>query len=434
VLAPAIGLAENGFPVSPRLAESLAQHKSRLAQFPATRAVFFDTEGNTLPARARLIQKDLASTFRAIAARGSAAFYQGGIAADIVRAVNESPVRPGKMSLADLAAYDAPLRAPAKSSYRLAELYGMGPPSSGGPSMFELLNLLEWNGAVNYAPRSFALAHTFVHATRQVYADRELYLADADWVNVPAAGLMSKEYARDLSNKARWLGPLQPVAPGRPPGADHSAHGVGTSDESVSTTHLVVVDAERNIAMATTTIEMAFGSGIVVPGRGFLLNNELTDFSAVPVGVDGKPVANRIEGGKRPRRTALDIPDSLGGKRPRSSMAPTLVVLDGKPLLAIGSPGGPRIIQYVAKTILLTMDQRMPLQRAVAFPHLTHLSGVTAIEPEWGESMAEALTSQGHDVKIMEQNSGLHGVWFDPETGMLHAGVDPRREGLALGY
>ena len=435
VLAPAIGLAENGFPVSPRLAESLAQQKARLARFPATRAIFFDAAGDTLAPRTRLIQKELAATLRLVAREGGAAFYRGAIARDIVSAVNGSPVRPGAMNLEDLAGYDAPLRAPVRGSYHGIELYGMGPPSSGAATLFELLNILEAHSAGNFAPRSFALAHAFVLAARLAYADREVYLADGDWVQVPLEGLIRKDYARALSENVFWLGPLEPVEAGHPPGADRSAYGVGECGESPSTTHLTVVDAERNVATATTTIEMAFGSGIVVPGRGFLLNNQLTDFSAEPADGLGSPVANRIEGGKRPRRTALDIPQSLGGKRPRSSMAPTLALRNGKPLLAIGSPGGPRIIQYVARTLLLTLDQNMSLQDAVSFPHLTHLNGVTAIEPAWDDpALGEALEGQGHQVQWMEQNSGLHGVWIDPRTGTLHAGVDPRREGMGVGY
>ena len=197
----------------------------------------------------------------------------------------------------------------------------------------------------------------------------------------------------------------------------------------------MAVDAEGNVAAATSSIEQAFGSGMVVPGRGFFLNNELTDFSARPVDGEGRPIANRVEGGKRRRHTALDIPRSLGGKRPRSSMAPTLVLREGRPLMVIGSPGGSRIIQYVAWTVLLTLDYGMDLQAAIEFPHFTHLFGKTFLEPGWDRpALVQRLEALGHSIVVREQNSGLHGIWIDPATGRLHGGADPRREGLPMGY
>jgi gamma-glutamyltranspeptidase/glutathione hydrolase len=434
VIEPAIRIAEKGFPVSPRLAASLARHRERLASFPAARA-FFDASGQPLAAGTLLRQPELAATFRVIAAEGSASFYRGEIARDIVRAVRESPVRPGTMTLEDLAGYEAPLRAPVRGTYRGHTVYGMGPPSSGGPTLIEMLNLLETRADARLAPRSPMLAHGFVQAARLAYADRERYLADADWALVPLEGLLAKDYARRRARTLWWEGPLVPVEAGRPAGAPETAWAVRPLEESPSTTHLVVVDLARNVAAATASIEQAFGSGIVVPGRGFFLNNEMTDFSPLPLDDQGRSVPNRVEGGRQPRRTALDDPQSLGGKRPRSSMAPTLVMKEGQPLLALGSPGGPRIIQYVAWVVLLMLDQGMDVQSAVEFPHLTHLGGHTVIEPAWDDpALAEALRGLGHNVDIAEQISGLHAIWIDPKTGLLHGGADPRREGVAVGY
>jgi gamma-glutamyltranspeptidase/glutathione hydrolase len=311
----------------------------------------------------------------------------------------------------------------------------MGPPSSGGVTSIEMLNLLEAREASGLAPGSVEWAHAFSQASRLAYADRERYLADADWVPAPLAGLLDKRYAAGRAAELDWDRPLAPVSAGRPPGSEGMAYGWVPETESPSTTHLVVIDAERNIATATNTIEQAFGSGMVVRNWGFFLNNEMTDFSAQPADGEGRPVANRVEGGKRARQGSLDAPTALGGKRPRSSMAPTLVLKDGKPLLVIGSPGGSRIIPFVAETLLRVIDEGMPLQDAIEGPHLTHLGGTTAIEPPLAEpEFVRALERLGHRVEVAEQASGLHGIWIDPVTGDLHSGVDPRREGSAGGW
>ncbi len=417
-LEPAIRLAGEGFVVSPRLAEALARHKKRLAGFPATRAVFFGSGGAPLKAGDRLVQRDLAATLRLLAAQGSAVFYRGEIARDIVRAVRTAPVNPGRMTAGDLADYDAPERTPVRGRYRGYTLYGMGPPSSGGVTAFQLLHLLE------LAPRPAANAHPaqrihrFVQAARLAYADRARYLADPDFVRVPVGGLLAPGYASRRAASLDWAGALAPVEAGVPEGAPAAA-GRGFSSEHPSTTHLSVVDEARNVVALTSSVEQAFGSAMVVPGRGFLLNNQLTDFSARPADAQGKPIANRAE----------------GGKRPRSSMAPTIVLKDGQPVLALGSPGGSRIIQYVARVLLEVLGAGRDLQDSIAAPHATHLGKRTVLEPAPGaDDLAERLRRLGHEVRIREQNSGLHGIRIDLATGMLHGGVDPRREGTAEGY
>jgi len=435
VVKPALALAKNGIEVSPRMAAALAEHRERLARFPATRKIFFDETGEPLKAGVLLKQTDLWASFLVIAANGAPGFYRGPIADAVVAAVNQAPVRPGKFSAADLQAYDAPLREPVRGNYRGYEVIGMGPPSSGGPTLIEMLNLLETRDFWKLEPGSPRWAHAFVQASRLAYADREAFLGDADWVQTPLAGLLDKAFAARRATELAWDAPLAPVQPGRPAGAPGTAAAWNGFEESPSTTHLVAVDHEGNVAAATNTIEQAFGSGMVVPNWGFFLNNEMTDFSAQPADAEGRPLANRVEGGRQPRRSALDSASSLGGKRPRSSMAPTLVLQDGKPLLVIGSPGGPRIIQFVAELLLRVIDQKMSLQDAIAAPHLTHLGGTTAIEPALADpAFVAVLQSLGHKVQTTEQASGLHGVWFDPATGELHSGVDPRREGSAAGF
>ena len=420
-LQPAIALAEQGFPVSPRLAAALAGQRERLAQFPATRAVFFDPRaehaGETLPEGAPLRQPALARALRELAAHGPDAFYRGPIGAALVAAVRESPVAPGTLSAADLAGYRALLRPPVRSSYRGFTLLGMGPPSSGATTVFELLNLLETQPRPAQGWESPPGVHRFVQAARIAYADRGRYLGDPDFVPVPTAGLVDKGYAAALD----WDAPLQPVAAGTPPGAAPAPRQgrAGPADtESRSTTHLTVADAQGTVIAMTVTIEQAFGSGIVVPGWGFLLNNELTDFEAQPLDEEGRPRANAV----------------APGKRPRSSMAPTLVLRDGKPVLSIGSPGGSRIIQFVAEVLLRVLDDGLTLQDAIEAPHHTVGGPRTFLEPGLADTpLPEALRRLGHRVEFQAQASGLHGIRWSP-AGRLESGVDPRREGAAAGY
>ncbi len=470
---PAIRLAEEGFSVSPRLARLLALQRERLARFPATRAVLLRPDGSAWQAGDRLRQPDLAKALRLIGQRGAEAFYAGPLAEAIVRAVNEAPVNPGRMSLADLAGYEAPERRPVTIAYRGFTLYGMGPPGSGGVAIFQLLGLLEARrpsaagqllaetpspaaqppkvghppaepetsraqSLPETPPQSLlasesAWVHPFVQASRLAFADRERYVADPDFVPVPLPGLLDPGYLHARARALDWDAPLGPAAAGTPPGAPPPAGAGSGAEEHVSTTHLVVVDGERNVVSLTASIEQAFGSGMIVPGWGFLLNNELTDFNAKPRDEAGRPVANRVDGERRARASALDDPQSRGGKRPRSSMAPTIVFQQGRPVLALGSPGGPRIIPYVALTLLRALDGRRSLQSAIAAPLVVHGGGTTVLEPEWGPALKPALEKLGHRVEMGRLGSGLHGIWIAPD-GRLHSGVDPRREGSAAGY
>jgi gamma-glutamyltranspeptidase/glutathione hydrolase len=342
-------------------------------------------------------------------------------------------------------------------------VYGMGPPSSGGIAVGQTLALLAGRPASSspsshVPPSPAAQAHRFVQALRLAFADRDRYVADADFVPVPTRGLLDPAYLASRAQALAWDEPLGAVAAGTPPGADPSgARAPGVDTEHVSTTHLTVVDAERNAVALTASVEQAFGSGMVVPGWGFLLNNELTDFDAQPSDAAGRAVSNRADGVRRARVTALDAPAAgslpaagtapaardapaastapaaAGGKRPRSSMAPTLVFRDGRLALALGSPGGPGIIPYVALTLERVLDEGMALQAAIAAPLLVHGRGTTVLEPEWRPEVAAALRTLGHKVAVSRLGSGLHGIRVDAD-GRLHGGVDPRREGAADGY
>ncbi|HKI99309.1 MAG TPA: gamma-glutamyltransferase [bacterium] len=423
-LQPAIHLAEQGFPVSPRLAASLHRQRERLAHFAATRAVFFDHrpghEGETLPAGTLLRQPELAKAFRLIAAQGPDAFYRGPIGKALVAAVRDSPVAPGVMTAADLAGYRARLRPPVRTAWHGYTLYGMGPPSSGATTIFELLNLLATQPLAKGGPLSAPAVHHFVQAARLAYADRARYLGDPDFVPVPTAGLVDPAYAAERARSIVWDAPLGPVHAGTPPGVRSArAWAPQRADtESHSTTHLSIADAQGNLVSMTNTVEQAFGSGMVVPGWGFFLNNELTDFAAEPRDAEGRLRANAV----------------APGKRPRSSMAPTLVFRGHKPVLVIGSPGGSRIIQFVAEVIVRVLDYGMSLQDAIEAPHATMGGHSTDLEPPLAETaLPAALERLGHHVRIQAQASGLHGIRFDAQ-GRLHGGADPRREGVAAGY
>jgi gamma-glutamyltranspeptidase/glutathione hydrolase len=413
---PAIRLAEQGFTVSPRLAARVAEDAERLRRYPATRAYFFGPDHAPIQAGGTQRNTQLAATLRTIAEQGADAFYSGEIARDIVDTVRHAEGNPGTLSLEDLADYRVVLRDPVCAPYRGYDVCGMGPPSSGALAIGQILGILEHFDVRSLAPGSVEAVHLFAEASKLAYADRALYMADADFVRVPARGLLDSAYltARaQLVNRER-AGPK--AAAGNPPWRDATLYAPDESLEIPSTSHLSIVDRDGNVVALTTTIEAGFGSRLMV--RGFLLNNELTDFSFAPADERGRPVANRVE----------------PGKRPRSSMAPT-IVLDkggGDPILVIGSPGGSRIIPYVAKTIVGVLDWDLDPQQAIALPHFANLNGPTELEA--GTPMANlkpALEALGHEVRVTEMNSGLHGIAI--KQGRLVGGVDPRREGRALG-
>jgi len=411
LFTPAIALAEQGFEPSPRLKALLARDPFlRLAE-PA-RSYFYDAGGAP---KARLVDPDFAATLRAVAAGGADAFYSGPIAADIVRAVTGAPANPGDLTLEDLARYRARERAPVCGAYRGNRLCGMGPPSSGAVTLLEVLGLLQRFDLARLRPGSVAATHLFAEAGRLAYADRDRFLADADFVPVPVRGLLDPAY---LARRSRLIDPAHamagPAAPGDPPGAHASDWGRDRAPELAGTSNIAIVDRAGDALAMTTTIENAFGSRLLV--RGFLLNNELTDFSFVPED-GGREVANRVE----------------PGKRPRSAMAPTLVFGPGGRLkLVVGSAGGPAIINDVAKTIIAVIDGHDDLPAAFDLPSDGNRNGATEVEARPGaEAMAAALRALGHTVVIGDRPSGLTGILVTPQG--LEGAADPRRDGAVVG-
>lgn len=405
----AIALAEDGFAVSPRMAESIADDSERLQRFPATAAYFFP-DGATLAAGATLTNPVYADTLRQIATRGADAFYTGPIAEDIVATVRNAEGNPGVLSTLDLALYQVVERAPVCVPYRAHEVCGMGPPSSGALTVGQILGMLDSHDISDPAsPNTWRLIGD---ASRLAFADRGRYMADSDFVPMPTKGLLDAAYLAERAELLNGDDALPDVAPGNPTWDHAQIWGDDQSIEFPSTSHISIVDSYGNALSMTTTIEGGFGSKLFV--RGFLLNNELTDFSFA-THADGYPVANRVE----------------PGKRPRSSMAPTIVMRDGAPVLVIGSPGGSRIIGYVAQAIIAHLDWGMNVQQAVADPHLVNRFGTYDIEADSGRAALEApLAELGFEINVTDLNSGLHAIAIG-ET--LTGGADPRREGVAIG-
>ncbi len=409
---PAISLAEGGFVVSERMASSIEGDAERLGRFGAT-ADYFVPNGMPLTAGTEITNQDYADVLRQMALGGADVIYGGPIAEDIVNAVRNADGNPGLLSLQDLANYRVIERPAVCVEYREKDVCGMGPPSSGALTVGQILGMasnfdLAALGAEN--PESWRIIGD---ASRLAFADRGRYLADSDFVPMPTKGLVDPLYlaARasliETTDKA-----LEAVAPGEP-GWDHA--GLLADDQSIelpSTSHISIVDSYGNALSMTTTIENGFGSRLFV--RGFLLNNELTDFS-FRTHVSGVPIANRIE----------------PGKRPRSSMAPTIVMENGAPVLVIGSPGGSRIIGYVAQAIIAHLDWGMDVQQAVSMPHLVNRFGTFDVEEgSSAEGLVDQLTTLGFEANVRGLNSGLHAISIG---GQLQGGADPRREGIALG-
>ncbi len=410
----AIDLAEEGFEISPRLSGMVAADRERLAAELGTRNYFFDPEGNPLPAGTVRRNHDYAETLRSIAQAGPDQFYSGAIADAIVDAVALHPDNPGGLSLEDLAAYEAIERPAVCVNYREHDVCGMGPPSSGAIAIGQILGMVEEFDLAGLGPEDPVAWRIIGDATRLAFADRGRYVADADFVEMPE-GLLDPAY---LARRAQLLRrdtalPEDAVIAGDPVWKRTELRLPGQELERESTSHFVIVDEAGNIASVTTSIENAFGS--LQMAAGFLLNNQLTDFSFLP-GEDGALVANRVE----------------PGKRPRSSMSPTIILKDGKPVFALGSPGGSNIIPYVARTIIALIDWKMDPQQAVSLPHLTNRFGRYDLEKGTAaEALAADLEALGYAVAITDLNSGLHLVALG-EDG-LAGGVDPRREGLAIG-
>ncbi|MBM3548320.1 MAG: gamma-glutamyltransferase [Alphaproteobacteria bacterium] len=354
---PAIKLAEKGFPISPRL-NGLLKTEQHLPKSATAKDYFYNADGSAKAIGTILVNRPLADTLRQIAQRGAGTFYTGGIARDIVAAVRGAS---GDLTETDLASYRAKERPAVCGPYRRYEICGMGPPSSGGLTLLQVLGILEGFDMRAEAPWSIRGLHLMTEAERLAYADRGLYMADSDFVPVPVRGLIDPGYLESRAAQIRPDASLKTAQPGTPPQSTAS-FGADDALELPATTHISIVDRWGNAVAMTTTIEDAFGSRLMV--RGFLLNNQLTDFSFSPE-ESGKPVANRVE----------------AGKRPRSSMAPTLVFERNRRLvMVVGSPGGSTIINYVAKVIIATLDWGQDMQSAISFPNIGSRNGPTEIE------------------------------------------------------
>lgn len=412
VLAPAIRLAEDGFAISPRLNGLLAGEKNLIAN-PLAAAYFYEADGRPKAVGTILKNPAFAATLRAVATEGSQAFYAGPIAQDIVATVTGHKTNPGDMTLADLAAYRIVERAPVCGSYRVWRICGMGPPSSGAIAVQQMLGILETKDIARMGAGPEAV-HWFSEAGRLAFADRALYLADPAFLSVPVSGLIDRDY---VASRAKLVSPEKSMGrakAGDPP--NKRAQLLAPSDGIENgTSHISVIDADGNAVSMTTTIEDGFGSRLMTKS-GFLLNNELTDFNFAPE-EDGKPVANRVE----------------PGKRPRSSMAPTLVFdAFGRLYAVVGSPGGSQIIGYVAKALVALLDWKMDPQNAVDLANFASRNGPTELEKGTeAEPWKTALEAKGHEVRLLEMTSGIQAIVKTPE-GFV-GGADGRREGVAIG-
>ena len=421
---PALRLADNGFAMSPRLNMALASEKYLQAD-PAAAAYFYQPDGTPKPVGTILRNPAYAETLRAMQAGGADAFYKGPIAADIVKAVR-SHRNAGLLAESDFAAYQVKTREAVCSDYKQWRVCGMPPPSSGGVAVAQMLGIFSVRNIGVVPPQTVNgklepqadAVHLFSEAGRLAFADRGQYLADPDFVPVNVAGLIDSAYLRQRAQLItdRSMGTAKP---GVPPGTK-AAFAADASPPKTSTSHISVVDSFGNALSMTTTIEDVFGSRVMV--RGFLLNNQLTDFSFVPQ-ADGMPVANRVQ----------------PGKRPRSSMAPTLVFdkASGQFVATVGSPGGSQIIGYVAKTLVGVMDWNLDIQQAISLPNFGSRNGPTEVEKgQVGSALIDGLKARGHDVREIDMGSGLQAIVRArlPNGAMGWAGgADPRREGVALG-
>jgi gamma-glutamyltranspeptidase/glutathione hydrolase len=408
---PTIRLAEAGFPVSPRLNTQIAAEAS-LKNDANARAYFFNADGTPLAVGANLKNPAFAAVLRRVAKEGPDAFYKGDIARDIAAAVT-GHAKPGDMTEADLANYQAKQRDVLCGTYRAHKVCGMPPPSSGGMAVLAMLGVLERFPLSQVRPNSTEAVHLFSEAGRLAYADRDYYVGDPDFVNVPARALTSPDYLKARSALIKPEVSMKRAQYGVPEGVK-VAWTADEESEIPATSHISVVDKDGNAVSMTTTIEAQFGSRIMV--RGFLLNNQITDFSLTPE-ENGVPVANRIE----------------GGKRPRSTMSPTLVFdPSGKLKMTAGSPGGSAIINYVAKTLIGVLDWNLDIQQAISLPNMGSRNRATEVEKGTElEKVIGPLKALGHDVQAIDFTSGLQGIVVT-STGLV-GGADPRREGFVMG-
>jgi gamma-glutamyltranspeptidase/glutathione hydrolase len=431
VLEPATRLAEDGIGVTPRLQVAICVHQKRFLRFPASKKLFLHDDGSVPELGEVRKNPDLGRTLRLLAEQGPKVFYEGEIARDIVKAVREAPYQPGKLSLDDLKGYRAVYREPVRFGYRGHEIVSAPPPGSGGITLGLMLGALEGEDVKKPKPGSVDEIDLLARAGAVAFADRNAYLGDQDWSpGLDMRALLKPEHVKARRDAARELRAGQRAEPGGKP----SATPIDAAREGEHTTHFSIIDADRNVVACTTTIEHGMGSAVVVPGRGFLLNNELTDFD-----LERATGPNALDATRGPRRTALGDEKAVGGKRPRSSMTPVIVFRDGKPWLTTGSPGGSRIIGIVAQVLVNVIDHGMDVQQAINAPRVNAQNGPLSLEvlyPKRGDLEA-ALRGRGWKVQGQtagyEAWGGAQGIRVRPD-GTLEGGADPRREGAPRGY
>ncbi|MEU0391723.1 gamma-glutamyltransferase [Streptomyces sp. NPDC006208] len=423
LLRPAQHLAEAGFTVDATFRSQTEANRARFADFPATAELFLP--GGELPVVGTVFKNpDLARTYREIGREGVGPLYRGAIAEDIVRTVRKPPVRdgatrvvrPGDLTLRDLRAYETVRRAPTRVSYRGLDVYGMGPVSSGGTSVGEALNMLERTDLSKASQAQYL--HRFIEASRIAFADRGRWVGDPAFEDVPARGLLSQRFADSraclIKDDAVLTSPLAPGDPADPVDCGSTGAAAPTTYEGENTTHLTTADKWGNVVAYTLTIESTGGSGITVPGRGFLLNNELTDFSFAPAD------------------PAVHDPNLPGpGKRPRSSMAPTIVLDHGRPVLALGSPGGATIITTVLQTLTGHLDRGLPLVEAIAAPRASQRNQTTTeLEPGlWNSPLRAELEAIGHGFRQNPEIGAATGIQRLADGRWLAAAEKVRRGG-----
>jgi gamma-glutamyltranspeptidase/glutathione hydrolase len=413
LFAPATKLARDGFLITPRLRGGLDRFRTTGALSGEARALFYRPDGQPLAVGTRVRNPRLAAFLGELAERGPEIFYVGPNAQAIAASVSRAPLNPAPMTTGDLAAYDAQARAPVCGAYRGYRICGMGPPSSGGTTVFAILKQLERFDLARLGPASPVGWHLIAESMRLAYADRDQYLADADYVRVPVAGLIDPGYLSSRSELIATDRTLATVAAGTPAGARQVA--LGRQPVEQGTSHLVATDRFGNVASLTSTIESPFGSGLMV--NGYYLNNELTDFSIVPM-VGNVAGANRVE----------------PGKRPRSSMAPTIVFgPDGNVRLAVGAAGGATIIAQVAKAIIGVVDWNLPASQAIALPVLFAPGDTVFVERGTAhEAMIPALKALGH-AKVELRDPSFKANAVEWQNGRWVGAADPRSEGAARG-
>ncbi|WP_411142132.1 gamma-glutamyltransferase [Streptomyces sp. x-80] len=423
VLRPAQDLAEHGFTVDETFRQQTAQNEARFRDFPATAGIFLP--GGKLPVvGSKLKNPDLARTYGELAKKGVGELYRGRLGQDIVRTVRRPPVRPGTtrqvrpgdLTARDLRAYRVRGEAPTHTTYRGLDVYGMGPSSSGGTSVAEALNILSKSDISRLSEKQYL--HRYIEASRIAFADRGRWVGDPAYEKVPAKGLTSQRFADSraclIKDDAALTSPLAPGDPRHPRRCDTGGQAAPTTYEGENTTHLTVADKWGNVVAYTLTIEQTGGSGIVVPGRGFLLNNELTDFSFAPA------------------NPAVHDPNLPGpGKRPRSSISPTIVLRDGRPVVALGSPGGATIITTVLQTLVNHLDRGMPLVDAIAAPRASQRNAAaTELEPGlWNSPLRGQLEAVGQVFKENPEIGAATGVQRLPDGRWLAAAEKVRRGG-----